>query len=77
MRVVAGPRPDPNSEDPKSVVVKVEAVRRWLKPVTLEAIKSDKAFADWELVRIPRLSVMPVSREQWRRLEELGAERDH
>jgi predicted RNA-binding protein with PUA-like domain len=74
MRVVAGPATDPNSDDPKSVSVKVEPVRRWEHAVSLEKIKADPAFADWELVRISRLSVMPVSAEQWQRLEELCRE---
>lgn len=71
MRVTAGPEAD--GDDPRSVRVQVESVKRWPRPVTLDEIKQDAAFADWELVRISRLSVMPVSAEQWRRLEELAA----
>jgi predicted RNA-binding protein with PUA-like domain len=71
MRVVSAPTADPASDDAKSVVVKVEPVRRWRPPVTLEQIKADPLFAEWELVRISRLSVMPVSPELWKRLEEL------
>jgi predicted RNA-binding protein with PUA-like domain len=71
IRVTTAPTADPISDDPKAVVVKVEPVRRWHPPVTLEQIKEDPLFADWELVRISRLSVMPVSPEQWKRLEEL------
>jgi predicted RNA-binding protein with PUA-like domain len=41
----------------------------WLKrPVTLAEVKARKEFADFALVRIGRLSVMPVSAEQWKRL---------
>ncbi len=65
------PGPDPGGEDPKAVAVKVAAVRRWPKPVTLERIKKDPRLADWELVRLPRLSVMPVTAAQWQILEEL------
>ena len=72
MRVVQGPKADPESDDQKSVTVKVEPVKRWARPVALEEIKQDPAFADWELVRIGRLSVMPVSAAQWQRLEELS-----
>ncbi len=72
MRVLSDPRPDPNSKDPKAVVVEVEAVRRLLYPVPLACIKEDALLADWDLVRLPRLSVMPVSAEQWGRLEELS-----
>ena len=71
MRVAADPTHDPKSDDPKAVMVKVEPVRRWNPPVTLAQIKADGAFKDWELLRISRLSVMPVSLEQWQRLEEI------
>jgi predicted RNA-binding protein with PUA-like domain len=63
---------DPESDDPKAVAVKVKPVRRLLLPVTLERIKSDKSLASWELARLPRLSVMPVSEAQWKRVEELA-----
>jgi predicted RNA-binding protein with PUA-like domain len=71
MRVVSAPTADPTSDDPKAVIVKIEPVRRWQPPVKLEQIKADPLFASWELVRISRLSVMPVSPEQWKRLEEM------
>ena len=74
MRVIEGPTPDPASADPKAVVVKVQAVRRWMNPVTLGRIKKEPELADWELVRLPRLSVVPVSMEQWNRLVKLSAE---
>ncbi|MFO0842226.1 MAG: EVE domain-containing protein [Gemmataceae bacterium] len=72
MRVVAGPAEDPASDDPNSVVVEVEPVRALGRPVSLAEIKADEAFSDWELVRLPRLSVMPVTEAQWRRVEQLG-----
>ena len=72
MRVIEGPAPDPNDADPKSVVVRVQAMRAWPKPVTLAQIKADPAFAGWDLLRISRLSVLAVSADQWRRLERLG-----
>lgn len=71
MRVVANPTAEPTADDSNAVAVKVMPVRRWQPPVTLAQIKADPVFADWELVRISRLSVMPVSAEQWQRLEEL------
>jgi predicted RNA-binding protein with PUA-like domain len=72
MTVLAGPEADPSRDDPKAVVVTVAPVRRWPQPVTLERIKQEKLLADWELVRIPRLSVMPVTAAHWQRLAELG-----
>ena len=72
MRVVAGPRPDPSSDDAKGVAVEVEPVRALPRPVPLSRIKEDAALAGWDLVRLPRLSVVPVTPEQWRRVEELS-----
>lgn len=72
MKVVSEPRPDPEDQDPKSVIVEVEAVRRLPHAVPLKTIKQDKGLADWELVRLPRLSVLPVTAGQWRRVEELA-----
>jgi len=72
MRVAEGPKPDPKDDDPNAVVVVVEPVRAFARPVPLAQIKDDPALAEWELVRLPRLSVVPVSRAQWRRVEELG-----
>ncbi|MCI0378573.1 MAG: EVE domain-containing protein [Gemmataceae bacterium] len=72
MTVLEGPMADPASADPKSVVVKVKAARRWAQPLTLQTIKEDKLLRTWDLVRVGRLSVVPVSPEQWRRVMELG-----
>ncbi len=72
MVVVAGPMPDPAGDHAKAVVVEVRAVKAWRQPVTLADIKKDAAFAKWDLVRNSRLSVMPVSPEIWRKLEELA-----
>ena len=70
MEVVSDPYPDP--KDKKLVIVDVRPAARLAKPVTLEAIKQDPAFADWELVRISRLSVMPVPDRLWDRLIKMG-----
>ncbi|HEX6970838.1 MAG TPA: EVE domain-containing protein [Limnochordia bacterium] len=64
-RVVSEPYPDPAQGDPKLTVVDVRAVRRLPQPVTLAMIKGRPEFADWELVRLPRLSVMPVKPAYW------------
>jgi predicted RNA-binding protein with PUA-like domain len=64
--------PDPKNKDTKAVIVKVEPLRRLPVPVTLEQIKADKSLAGWDLVRLSRLSVMPVNSEQWQRVEELS-----
>ena len=76
MEVVADPEPDPDDATKKLVVVKVKAVRRLQHPVPLSRIKADPQLSDWDLVRLPRLSVVSVSEEQWRRVEELSRESD-
>ena len=66
-------RPDPKKKDPKLLVVTLEAGRPLARPVTVAEIKADPAFASSPLVRVPRLSVIPASAAQWRRLLALGA----
>ncbi len=66
--VTSAPYPDPQLNDPKLVVVDVRPLRALPRPVTLAAIKADPFFADFALVRQGRLSVVPVTEEQWARL---------
>ena len=47
-------------------------VKKLKHPVTLAAVKADTAFATFPLTRMPRLSVMPVSDEEWERLESMS-----
>ncbi len=71
-RIASDPYPDPKAGDPRLAVVDVEAGERLARPVTLAAVKADPAFADLALVRMSRLSVIPVPPEQWQRLLEMG-----
>jgi predicted RNA-binding protein with PUA-like domain len=50
----------------------VAAVKKLPKPVTLEQIKADKRLKGMTLVRISRLSVQPVSDEEWKIISKLG-----
>lgn len=68
-RVVRAAYPDPRAGDAKLVVVDVEPVQRLKRPVTLAEIKASRLFADSPLVRQGRLSVVPLTREQWAALE--------
>jgi predicted RNA-binding protein with PUA-like domain len=71
--VVAGePRQDPKSDDEAAVAVEMKPVRKLSRPVALAEIKADKTLATWDLVRLPRLSVVPVSKVQWRRIEKMS-----
>jgi predicted RNA-binding protein with PUA-like domain len=64
--------PDPKADDDRIVVVKLAAGQKLPRPVTLDQVKSDAVFAGWELVRIGRLSVMPVPPKMWKRIEQLS-----
>jgi predicted RNA-binding protein with PUA-like domain len=54
------------------VAVDVAPVKKLPRPVTLAAIKADAAFKDFPLVRIARLSVMPVTDAEWARIERMA-----
>lgn len=70
--VVSNPYPDPKAKTDKIVVVDLKAGKRFKNPVTLDRIKSDKTFAGFDLLRIGRLSIVPVPDAMWRRIEELS-----
>jgi predicted RNA-binding protein with PUA-like domain len=55
----------PDPKDEKLVVVEIAAGKALPRPVTLAEIKADKRFKDMPLVRIARLSVQPVTDDQW------------
>lgn len=65
---------DPQAADPKLVVVDVRPLRPLARAVALAEVKSDPFFADFDLVRQSRLSVVPVSEDQWRRLMAMAGE---
>jgi predicted RNA-binding protein with PUA-like domain len=66
--------PDPDDPDGKWYVVDVVAGKRLPRPVTLAEIKADRAFATFPLVRMARLSVMPVTDAEWTRIEKMSAD---
>lgn len=67
-KVVKAAYPDPKAGDDSLVVVDLEPVKPLKAPIALASIKADKQFAAWALVRIPRLSVMPVDPGHWKHL---------
>jgi predicted RNA-binding protein with PUA-like domain len=64
--------PDPNDATGKLYVVDVAAEKKLRRPVTLAEIKADAAFGDFPLVRMSRLSVMPVTDKEWARIEKMS-----
>ena len=64
--------PDPNDTSGKFSVVDIAPDKKLPRAVTLAEIKSDKAFASFPLVRMSRLSVMPVTDAEWERIEKMS-----
>ena len=62
--ITSAPMPDPN--DPAWVVFEVRPKKALAEPVGLEAIKAHPAFADSPLVKMGRLSVVPLTPAQWK-----------
>ncbi|BAY28315.1 hypothetical protein NIES2107_01420 [Nostoc carneum NIES-2107] len=70
--IVSQPYADPALNDAKRTVVDVRAVNTVKQPVTLAQVKQDSFFTDFDLLRLPRLSVVPVSESYWQRLMQLA-----
>ena len=64
--------PDPDDRSGKMFVVDVVPVGALPRPVTLAEIKADRAFASFPLVRMSRLSVMPVTDAEWARIDKMS-----
>ena len=64
--------PDPDDASARMFVVDVVPDKTLRRPVTLAEIKADRAFASFPLVRMSRLSVMPVTDAEWTRIEKMS-----
>ena len=71
-RALSGAYPDPAKKDPKLKVVEIKPDKALPRPVTLAEMKASAKLKNFDLVRLPRLSVMPVSEEQWKIIEEMA-----
>jgi predicted RNA-binding protein with PUA-like domain len=71
-RALRGAYADPRAADPKRLVIEVGDGPALARPVTLSEIKALPIFAGWELLRLPRLSVIPVSQAQLAEIERLS-----
>lgn len=63
---------DPTTDDPNWVVVDLKPIKTYVNPVSLEFIKQDKALQEMSLVKQGRLSVMPVTAMQFKKIESLS-----
>jgi predicted RNA-binding protein with PUA-like domain len=68
--VASDPMPDPGKSDPRLVVFRLKPKEKLRRPVPLSEIRGIRELGDFALVRLPRLSVMPVEPPQWKLLIE-------
>ena len=71
-RAISGAYPDPQTKDPKLLVVEIQVDKPLARPVTLAEMKANAKLKNFDLVRLPRLSIMRVSEEQWEIIEEMA-----
>lgn len=69
--VISDAYPDPDANDEHLIVVNLKPKRRLAEPLTLAAIKANEAFGEFDLVRLPRLSVVPISKPYWELLQDM------
>ena len=72
VEVCAEAHPDSTTDDERWECVDIRALRPFVQPVTLESIKADPRLSEMVLVRNSRLSVQPVTEDEWRIVCELG-----
>ncbi|WP_137701782.1 EVE domain-containing protein [Marimonas lutisalis] len=72
VEVIAEAHPDSTTDDPRWECVDIKAVQPVARPVTLDEIKNDPRLADMVLVKNSRLSVQPVTEEEWNILCEMA-----
>lgn len=72
MEVISKSYPNPEETKERFIVVDVKYKKSLKKPVTLDEMKKQKKFKNWELIRISRLSVMPVPKEIWDSIIEMS-----
>jgi predicted RNA-binding protein with PUA-like domain len=71
-RAAGAPFPDPKGKDPKLAVVEITAWKRLPKPVPLSVFREDAVLSKTDLVRLSRLSVVPLTDAQFARLLKLA-----
>ncbi|HTV55833.1 MAG TPA: EVE domain-containing protein [Terriglobia bacterium] len=70
--VASDPYPDPKQKNPRLAVIDLKFREFLPRPVTLGEIRKQTPLRDFDLVRLPRLSVVPVSETQWKALSRLA-----
>ncbi len=74
-KVIKEAYPDPTTDDDRWVAVDLKPVKKLKNPVSLDAIKKEKSLKEMALVRISRLSLQPVSDEEWEIVMKMSGEK--
>ena len=69
-KVIKEAYPDPTTDDDRWVAVDLKPVKKLKNSVSLESIKKEKSLKEMALVRISRLSLQPVSDDEWEIVED-------
>lgn len=69
-KLTSGPRPDPSA--PERVVVDVQPVKALKRPLPLSELKADTVLSEMSFVKMPRVAVQPVTKQEWDRVLELS-----
>jgi predicted RNA-binding protein with PUA-like domain len=72
MEITSKPYPNPKEDNERFIVVDVMYKKSLNRPITLDELKKQKNFTNWELIRISRLSVMPVPKDIWDAIIEIS-----
>jgi predicted RNA-binding protein with PUA-like domain len=72
MEITSKPYPNPKEGNERFIVVDVMYKKSLNRPITLDELKKQKNFMNWELIRISRLSVMPVPKDIWDAIIEIS-----
>jgi predicted RNA-binding protein with PUA-like domain len=73
--IASGPYADPKQTNSKLAVFDIKPQKKLDRSVSLSEIKANQKFKDFELVRLARLSVMPVSEAYWNLLMKMAGEK--
>ncbi len=65
MQVISEPYSNPKEDNKRFLVVNVQYKKSFKRSITLTEMKKHKTFQNWELIRISRLSIMPVPKHIW------------
>lgn len=65
MEVISEPYPNPKEDNKRFIIFDVKYKKSLKRPITLDEMKKQKKFQNWELIRISRLSVMPIPKHIW------------